>query len=151
PSSMSASSSVQLLKVVGQNFQTGSHLIFHDPSGNPYSSADHPDRVVTVTSTEFDYNINNGGAVGTWTVELVNPDNQASNIVSFEVVTPDAGDPIGIAVTPRSIEFSLRGESVPLDVRFMFSNGSTVPVNDQAQFTIRDPDIASVTSSSVVT
>jgi streptogramin lyase/pimeloyl-ACP methyl ester carboxylesterase len=85
PTSMPASQNPLPLAVFGSNFQSGSYLLFHDPGGTLFSSAAHPDRVGTVTATEFNYQIDNGGALGKWTVQLVNPDTQASNIVSFQV------------------------------------------------------------------
>jgi streptogramin lyase/pimeloyl-ACP methyl ester carboxylesterase len=88
PTSMPASQNQQPFTVFGDNFQqTGSYLLFHDPSGTPFSSTAHPDRVGKVTTTEFPYQIVTQNAVGTWTVQLVNPDTQASNTVSFQVTT----------------------------------------------------------------
>jgi streptogramin lyase/pimeloyl-ACP methyl ester carboxylesterase len=87
PTSMPASQNLQPLAVFGSNFQPGSYLLFQDPSGTLFSSAVHPERGFTLPPTEFDYQIENGGAVGTWTVQLVNPDTQASNTEAFQVTS----------------------------------------------------------------
>ena len=87
PTAMPASQNLQSFKVSGSNFQVGSYLLFHDPSRTLFSSAVHPDRGGPVSPTEFDYQIDNARAVGTWTVQLVNRDTQASNTVSFQVTS----------------------------------------------------------------
>ena len=86
PTSMPASSALQPVKVLGSNFQpTGVHLLFTDTIGQVWDSANHPDRVGTVTATEYDYQIDNNGAVGTWQVQVKNPDGQTSSNVPFTV------------------------------------------------------------------
>ncbi len=74
------------LTVSGNHFSTsGGQLQFTDPSGLIYSSTAHPERVVSVTSTQWVYQLNNGGTVGTWQVRVVNADGQTSNAASFTV------------------------------------------------------------------
>ena len=87
PTSMTASTTaLTTLTVNGSNFSTsGGHLQFTDPFGSTYSSASHPERVVSVTSTKWVYQINNGGTVGTWQVKVVNSNGQSSNATSFTV------------------------------------------------------------------
>ena len=89
PTTMPASTTaLTRLTIAGSGFSTsGGHLQFTDPSGIGYSSASHPDRVVSVSTTQWVYDVNNGGAVGTWHVQVVNADGQASNSTSF-TVTP---------------------------------------------------------------
>jgi hypothetical protein len=87
PSTMLASTTtLTTLTVSGSNFSTsGGSLRFTDPIGNVYSSTSHPERVVSVSSTQWQYQINNGGAKGTWQVRVVNADGQTSNAGSFTV------------------------------------------------------------------
>jgi hypothetical protein len=87
PTTMTASTTaLTTLYVYGNNFSTsGGQLEFLDPSNTPYSSNSHPERVVTVISTEWVYNLNNGGTTGTWHVRVVNADSQASSWIPFVV------------------------------------------------------------------
>ncbi len=87
PASMTASSTaLTTLTVTGSNFSTsGGYLLFTDPGGQPYRSTSHPDRVLSVTSSQWQYRINNGGTKGTWRVQVVNADGQRSNAVTFSV------------------------------------------------------------------
>jgi hypothetical protein len=87
PTTMTASTTaLTTLYVYGANFSTsGGQLEFLDPSNTPYSSNSHPERVVTVISTEWVYNLNNGGTTGTWHVRVVNADSQASSWIPFVV------------------------------------------------------------------
>ena len=87
PPTMTASTSaLTTLTLTGSNFSTsGGQLLFTDPSGNLYSSAAHPERIVSITSTQWAYQINNGGTTGTWQVQVINADGQSSNSESFQV------------------------------------------------------------------
>ena len=86
PTSMLADNNLHSFKVYGSNFDmTSSHLLFTDPLGNPYTSASHPAYENRVSASEFDYQIDNAGAAGTWTVKVQNPDGQTSSAVSFTV------------------------------------------------------------------
>jgi hypothetical protein len=72
--------------VTGTNFSTsGGHLHFTDPNNATYDSTAHPERVVSVTATQWQYQLNNGGTAGTWHVTVVNADGQTSNSGSFTV------------------------------------------------------------------
>ncbi len=54
------------------------------PLTNTDSTA-HPERVVSVTATQWVDQLNNGGTTGTWPVQVVNSDNQISNSGIFTV------------------------------------------------------------------
>ena len=87
PTSMAASTTLlTTLTVSGSGFSTsGGQLQFTDPSGNIYSSNAHPSRIVSVTSSQWVYRINNGGARGTWQVRVINSNGASSNPRSFVV------------------------------------------------------------------
>jgi murein DD-endopeptidase MepM/ murein hydrolase activator NlpD/GH25 family lysozyme M1 (1,4-beta-N-acetylmuramidase) len=105
PAILTSSSNNQLIKVMGSNFQpppSSSHLIFTDPSGHIYPSSVHPPREGPITATEFDYQFNDGGTPGTWTVSFQNPDGAQSNVLSFEVmptIPPVAATLLGLDVS----------------------------------------------------
>jgi hypothetical protein len=74
------------LTVSGSNFSTsGGQLQFTDPLGNVFSSTAHSDRIVSVSSSQWVYKINNGATRGTWQVRVVNADGTLSNSKSFVV------------------------------------------------------------------
>ena len=95
PTSMPASNNVQAIRVYGSGFDTtASHLLFTDPLGYPYTSANHPWYETRISSTEFDYSINNSSAAGTWWVQVQNPNGQVSNLASFTVTTAISSTPV---------------------------------------------------------
>jgi hypothetical protein len=86
PNPMTASTLLIRVTVTGNNFQSGTeaHLLFTGPTGLLFSSADHPERFKLITPpTQWQYDMNNNGAKGTWHVQVVNPDGQYSNSVPF--------------------------------------------------------------------
>jgi hypothetical protein len=87
PNPMTASTNLKTVTVTGNNFQsgTGAHLLFSGPTGNLFSSADHPERYKSITPTQWQYDMNNAGAKGTWHVQVFNPDGQSSNSWPFQV------------------------------------------------------------------
>jgi hypothetical protein len=86
PTMPASTTALTTLTVTGLNFSTtGGHLHFVDPNSNPYDSTAHPERVISVTSTQWQYNVNNGGTKGTWTVTVVNADGRTSNSGTFTV------------------------------------------------------------------
>jgi hypothetical protein len=87
PPSMTASTTaLTTVTVTGTNFSTsGGYLHFTDPNNATYDSTAHPERVVSVTATQWQYQLNNGGTAGTWHVTVVNSDGQTSNSGSFTV------------------------------------------------------------------
>jgi len=92
PTVMTASTSaLTALTVNGNNFSTiGGHLQLTDPGGIAYSSAKYPERVVSVTPAQWVYQVNNGGTIGTWHVQVVNADGQTSNTAAFTVTSSGA-------------------------------------------------------------
>ena len=98
PTSMPPSTSPQSIKVYGSSFDTSSsHLLFTDPQGNVYTSANHSYYETRVSSSEFDYQIDNNSDTGTWKVEVQNPDGQVSNLVSFAVAAPVSAPAVSTA------------------------------------------------------
>jgi len=86
PAAMSASTStLNTLILSGSNFSAGSKLQFTDPDNQVYSSTAHPERVISVSSTQWVYQVNNGGTVGTWKVQVINSDGTSSNTATFLV------------------------------------------------------------------
>ena len=88
PTSMPADNNLHSFKVYGSNFDTtSSHLLFTDPYGNPYTSASHSAYENRVSTSEFDYQIDNADTAGTWTVKVNNPDGQSSATTNFTVTS----------------------------------------------------------------
>lgn len=87
PNPMAASTGLIPVTVTGNNFQsgTGAHLEFTGPTGKLFSSADHPERIPSITPTQWQYPFNNAGVKGIWHVQVVNPDGQGSSTWPFQV------------------------------------------------------------------
>ena len=87
PTTMAASTTaLTTLTVTGTGFSTsGGYLQFTDPQGAVYTSLARPERIVSVSSTQWVYRVNNGGAVGTWQVRVVNANLAMSNAATFTV------------------------------------------------------------------
>ncbi|MGA2071168.1 MAG: hypothetical protein ABSG97_07435, partial [Sedimentisphaerales bacterium] len=116
PTSMTADNTLHSFKVYGSNFDTSSshllftdpqgnpytHLLFTDPQGNPYTSANHSSYENRVSTSEFDYQLNNNSDAGTWTVKVQNPDGQTSAATNF-TVTAVVPAPSISSVSPTSM------------------------------------------------
>ncbi|MHB1620862.1 MAG: BACON domain-containing protein [Sulfuricella sp.] len=102
-----ASTALTTLTVNGSNFSTsGGYLQFTDPNGSTYSSATYPARVVSVTANQWVYQVNNGGTVGTWQVQVVNANGQPSNAATFSVTAPVATAPSISSISPTTMTAS---------------------------------------------
>jgi PBP1b-binding outer membrane lipoprotein LpoB len=101
PSSMPADSTfTQTLTINGNNFQSGATLTFDPPTGPNINS--NSAKLTFVSSNRLNYEFNNGGLAGTWTVRVNNADGQISNAVSFLVTTTSPAPNIS-TVTPSSM------------------------------------------------
>jgi len=91
----SAGSPHAAIVVNGSNFtsETGAYLVFSDPLGNLYYSYNHQGLVGPITSTQWNYLFDNNGAIGTWTVQVFNPDGQSSNAFTFEAEDSSVVEP----------------------------------------------------------
>ena len=85
PPSYVSSGSYESMTIYGSNFQNNCSLMFTFPDKTLNPSA----RSVTfVSNNQLSYQFNNKNDVGTWAVQVKNPDGQTSNKYSF-VVIPD--------------------------------------------------------------
>jgi hypothetical protein len=84
-----ASAAEQLITIYGTEFTPGisggGKLVFTDPDGGLYSTTANPERIVSVTESEWAYRLINDEHVGLWKVHVVNADGSVSNKVGFEV------------------------------------------------------------------
>src|SRR5205823_2414059 len=107
PATMTASTTaLTTFTVNGSNFSTsGGQQIGREPSREIFSTTAHPERIVSVTATQWVYQINNGSTVGTWQVRVVNADGQTSNSASF-TVTAAAAPPSISSISPTTMTAS---------------------------------------------
>ena len=104
PSSIPSDGNLHQLTITGSNFSTsGGDLRFTDPSGVAYNSTDHPERVVSVSATQWVYSINDSSTPGTWHVQVINADGQSSSSASFSVAAAAVPAPSISSVSPSSI------------------------------------------------
>jgi len=83
-----SSNSLEPMTITGMNFSTlaqGGSLLFTDTIGNTHSSTTYPSRVGATSSTSWVYNINDAQDTGTWYVQVINANGQASNSYPFKV------------------------------------------------------------------
>ena len=74
------------MKLVGSNFQSGDTLTFTDPEG--VSIASTASKLTFASSTEIDYQFNDGSDAGTWSVQVNSPDGtRHSSVNSFSVAS----------------------------------------------------------------
>ena len=85
----------QTITITGHNFVQGSTLVFDPPTGgNIQSSAD---KLTFVSDNQIRYEINNLSDVGGWSVQVKNPNGEASGWAGFDV---QAGPlPVGVQAT----------------------------------------------------
>jgi RHS repeat-associated protein len=83
PNSIPPSSLNQLITINGSNFLNGASLIFDPPSGPNIAST--ASKLTIVSSSQINYQVNNGNDIGTWQVRVINPDGQGSGWASFNV------------------------------------------------------------------
>ena len=78
----------QTITIDGSNFQSGDTLSFVPPAGSAISST--PSNLTLHSGSQISYQFNDtifvGGALGTWTVTVTNPDGQSSNTWNFTTV-----------------------------------------------------------------
>ena len=97
PTSYPASTSSQIMEIFGSNFGSGDTLTFIDPQGTSHASG--AAKLTVVSSTEMEYQFNDGGDPGTWTVELNSPTNGTIRwFDTFTVLPPSLS-----SVSPTSI------------------------------------------------
>ena len=77
PTSYTADTSNHTMQLFGSNFQSGDTLTFIDPHGTLIAST--AAKLTFVSSSEIDYQFNDGGDPGTWNVEGQQPDGSHSD------------------------------------------------------------------------
>lgn len=152
PTTMTASTTtLTSLTINGSNFSTsGGYLQFTDPNGVGSSSTAHPERVVSVTSSQWVYQVNNGGTIGTWRVQVVNADGQTSNAATFTVTAPPPTVSTGAATSITATGAALGGTVNPngLDTHVFFIYGSSNSLSGASQTPTQD--IGSGASASAI-
>jgi Ca2+-binding RTX toxin-like protein/uncharacterized protein YxjI len=100
PGSYPADNINHTMQVLGSNFQSGDTLTFVDPQGHVFDSV--TSKLTFKNSGEIDYQFNDGGDAGTWSVRVNSPDNsQHSSYTSFTVTVQALTPSIG-GVSPGS-------------------------------------------------
>jgi murein DD-endopeptidase MepM/ murein hydrolase activator NlpD len=86
PGVLPADNLVHTIHLYGANFQSGDSLTFIDPDGDVYSSV--ASKLHVISSTQIDYDLNDGGDAGSWFVWVNSPDGtQLSNMESFQAAS----------------------------------------------------------------
>jgi surface antigen len=99
PASLPPMNGNQPLTISGNNFQDGATLSFVPPGGGTIKS--YAAKLNFVSANQINYQINNENAVGTWTVQVINPDGQSSSPpVSFTVKAIEQPTPSIVTSTP---------------------------------------------------
>ena len=103
PASLLPMDGNQPLTIRGNNFQNRATLSFVPPQGGTITSF--AAKLTFVSDNQINYQINNVNAVGTWTVQVNNPDGQSSRPVSFTVTqgakpVPSQPVPSPVATVP---------------------------------------------------
>jgi surface antigen len=83
PASLTPMNGNQPLTIRGNNFQNGATLSFIPPDSSTIKSS--AAKLTFVSANQIKYQINTENAVGTWTVQVNNPDGQSSPPVRFKV------------------------------------------------------------------
>ncbi len=122
PTSMPPLNSDQTLTIYGNNFQNGATLTFDPPTGANINST--AAKLTFVSSTQINYQINNGSDFGTWTVKVNNPDGQSSGTMSFTVTTVVLAPSI-TSVSPTSMP-PLNSDQTLTIYGNNFQNGATL-------------------------
>ena len=123
PTSYPASTSSQIMEIFGSNFGSGDTLTFIDPQGTSYASG--AAKLTVVSSTEMEYQFNDGGDPGTWTVELNSPTNGTIHwFDTFSVLPPSLS-----SVSPTSYPASTSSQTMEL-FGSNFGSGDTLTFID---------------------
>jgi pimeloyl-ACP methyl ester carboxylesterase len=102
PSSYPAVSGDRTMTISGSNFISGAKLIFDPPTGSNLNSS--ASKLTFVSSSRIDYEFNNAGDAGTWTVRVVNPDGQQSAVASFTVAAVASPPATPTQLTPGTTD-----------------------------------------------
>jgi uncharacterized protein YxjI len=146
PTSYAADSNDHLMLLFGKNFQTGDTLTFTDPQGNVH--AGDPTKLTVVSSGDIHYQFNDGSDLGTWTVQVNNPDGtQHSTAATFTVATPV---PSLSSVSPSSYAAG-NDDQLMLLFGSNFQSGDTLTLTDpQGNTHASDPTkFTTVTSGAI--
>ena len=122
PISYPASTSSQTMELFGSNFGSGDTLTFFDPQGTSHASG--AAKLTVVSSTEMEYQFNDGGDPGTWTVEVNSPDGTLHSFYSFAVAAPSLS-----SVSPTSYPASTSSQMMVL-LGSNFGSGDTLTFFD---------------------
>jgi len=85
PNPMTGSSASQTLTINGSGFQSGLKVLLSYPGS---TSTLQGTQIASVTASQIQLPVNVGTTVRTWSVQVVNSNNQASNAASLQVVAP---------------------------------------------------------------
>ena len=110
------------MELFGSDFGSGDTLTFFDPQGTSHASG--AAKLTVVSSTEMEYQFNDGGDPGTWTVEVNSPDGTLHWFYSFAVAAPSLS-----SVSPTSYPASTSSQMMVL-LGCDFASGDTLTFFD---------------------
>ena len=90
PTSFPADASNHTMQLFGSSFQSGDTLTFTDPQGNIIAST--AAKLTFVSSTEIDYQFNDGSDPGNWKVQVNSPDGTLHSSANSFSVAASGGD-----------------------------------------------------------
>jgi hypothetical protein len=134
PNPLPALNGNQTLTINGLGFQAGSGLKVRVTSGGSTSDLAAP-QVNFLSTNQLTVLINVGVAVANWTAQVINPDGQSSNTVSFSVTT----QPVNTSIAMPQLAFgggwytalyfsNTGGTVVSFTVNFIDDNGAALTV-----------------------
>ena len=146
PSSYPSDGNNHAMAILGANFQNGASLTFHDQQGNPYYSTSA--KLTFVSSSEIDYQFNDGSTPGTWNVAVNNPDGGASGPVNFQVTA--VSSPTISSISPSSYSSDNNNHAMTINGSG-FQSGATLLFHDpQNNPYTSDPNKLTFISSSQI-
>ena len=136
PTSFASDSNNHLLQIFGSNFQTGDSLTFSPPEGGSIVSS--PARLTVVSSTEIDYQLNDGNDAGSWSLRVNSPDGSLHSSFTAFTVGAAALTPSLSSVSPTSVPADASNHTLQIF-------GSNFQAGDTLSFT--PPEGGSIASS----
>jgi hypothetical protein len=113
PNPMTGSNSNQILTVTGGGFQSGSGLkVLVSYTG--YSATIQGAQLAYLSAAQIQVLINVGTMARTWSVQVVNPNGQATSVASLQVVAPPAA-PVIASVSPNPMTGSNSNQTLTIN------------------------------------
>jgi Malectin domain/CARDB len=147
PDPVPASNSSQPITIRGDDFQENCTLTFRDTDGNEYFDAS---KFTYNSDSRLTYQLNNWNDVGTWRVEVTNPDGQDSGWYSFDVEAAALPAPTISSMSPDPMTAINANQTVTIN-GVNFQSGCTVTFTDTDGYTYFDASKLTYNSSSRLT